>query len=84
MGDCLLYVSTTNDKGLCKMVTSDIEATWNKHWMEENDHFEKYFNADLVVKQLPSHTFLFRMATTDWQLGQVIVCILLTVHATYL
>lgn len=56
-GDRVLYVSTTNDKGACKLVTPEIVETWDECWIQENDQFECWLKSQPTISHLSNHMF---------------------------
>jgi len=57
LGSRILYISTTNDKKVCKLVTTEIVETWDKCWIQENNQFEWWLKSQPSISHLSNHMF---------------------------
>ncbi len=51
-GDKVFYVSTTNNKGVEKLVIPELFDSWDIQWQAKNAKFEEYLKADLDLQKL--------------------------------
>jgi hypothetical protein len=48
-GDHVLYVSITNDKGVCRLLTSEIVETWDECWLRSQPSISHLSNYMFIV-----------------------------------
>lgn len=56
-GDRVFYVSTTNENGVSQSIDDSILASWNDHWQERNNEFERFLESDSDFEELRGKMF---------------------------